>query len=387
MNGEHVYPTSALMNNCGQDFAGRILSLLLAVALLASCGGEGQQGEWARIRATNQDPSPPGTAVEPAEDLVTPSDEPPVAPVAPAEEVATPSQPVPDSTPAGPAPTTLSASVSKLTLSVEDTLLNAALTGTPRSIVVTNTGSATALNISYSTSPALPAGTTASSTCTAALTLLSSCTITLTPGAAPTAAPGDVDPAQVAMTIEGSNTNTLTSSIDILTYGSVHQGGYAFDIDDTTPATGSIGGKVAALSDIEDYFPWSPRNDVTGATSLTDGAVNTAVIAAFYGEQTPPYAAGVCSAVDDGFTDWYLPALCEMGTGQSCPLNMQNIRSSLTDNFISGAPDGMYWTSSESLELSEVLAWQQNVGGGPGFAVPRSKPVSDFVRCARILTD
>jgi hypothetical protein len=131
-----------------------------------------------------------------------------------------------------------------LALSVNNTELNAALTGTPRSITITNTGTAAAEGIAYSTSTAPPADAGVSTTCAATLAAAASCTITVTPGLTPTAAAGDLNPVPVVLSILGSNTNTVTTVVSVLTYGSVYQSGYVFAIDDTTAVSGSIGGKV-----------------------------------------------------------------------------------------------------------------------------------------------
>ncbi len=192
----------------------------------------------------------------------------------------------------------------------------------------------------------------------------------------------------VVISIVGTNTNTLTTSVNVVSYGSVYQGGYVFDVDDTTINTGSIGGKVAALLDAAVFAPWSPVAGVTNAISLTNGAANTATIIGIYGSPFSTYAAGVCTAANSGFTDWYLPAACEMGLDASCSISMQNMQSSLVDNPVAGGPLNLYWTSGEAVGSGGNLATQQFLSAGGGsFQLSAPKAFTEPVRCARIMTN
>ncbi len=292
--------------------------------------------------------------------------------------------------PPTPTPTTLSttlaASVSSLALSVNDPGLNPALTGNPRIITVTNTGSVTATDVTVSVAPALPSGTTVASNCTN-LAAAASCTLTVTPGATPSAAAGVLAPAVPVATIAASNGNTLAVPIQVLGYGSVYQGGYVFAIDDTTPDTGSVGGKVAALSDASTALVWGGLGTATGASSLSDGQTNTPTIVTVLGTGT--YAAYACTLPDHGYTDWYLPAICEMDTrGSGCPASTQTMQSSLVDNGNVGALSGNnYWSSSEDLANTTFEAWGEFFStGGTDVAYTATKGFALDVRCARQLT-
>jgi hypothetical protein len=326
----------------------------------------------------------------------------------------------------GSTTTTLGASASSLVLAVNDTSLSASLTGSPRTITLTNTGIAVATSVATTVSPALPAGSTMTSTCGSDLAASASCTIILTPGPTPSAAPGDTNPTPVTLTVAGTNTNTLSLPIEVLSYGSVHQAGYAFAIDDTTPSTGSIGGKVVALtdqaSDNGNGIAWSVGSsggavfdDIPGiyqsstvpndaCNGAVDGACTSAVIVAYYAPpQTNPaiirsqYAAGLCSAAIGGFSDWYLPAICEMGydrigVGSSCGSQgaptMQNMQSSLVDNGdMAGLSPGYYWSSTENAGLPYLFVFfQQFVSAGGGYQTYASKDTPYGVRCARVMT-
>ncbi len=232
------------------------------------------------------------------------------------------------------------------------------------------------------------------------------------------------------MTIAGTNTNTLTSSINILEYGSVYQSGYVFAIDDSTPNTGSIGGKVAALTDQAVPSPngiiWSSNGNSGGAGDVVyddipgiyetatnppdacngnaDGTCDTQVIAGYYSSPTPInpsyYAAGVCKQTLGGYSDWYLPAICEMGydpsslSGSGCGTAaspaIQNMQSNLVDNGNIGGlgHDYYYWSSTESSANPVAFAFYENFGdGGGSLQSLGNKNLQIDVRCARAMTN
>jgi hypothetical protein len=318
-----------------------------------------------------------------------------------------------------PAPagsTTLSASVSTLALKTS---------GVARIITITNTGANVANNVTYSASPAFPAGTTITPTSCGTMVQGGTCILTITPGATPSATPGDTNPTPITLSIAGTNTNTLTPTINILAYGSVYQSGYVFNFDDSTLNTGSIGGKVAALTDQAAPAPsgiiWA--SDGTGGTSANvdyfdipgihedsipppcqgnaDGSCNSTQILNHY---TPTssfplnfYAAGLCKATIGSYSDWYLPAICELGYdtggGSGCgtagsPLT-QNMQSNLVDNGDIGAltSGGNYWSSTEYSGLPDIIAWFQlfAVAGGSNQSL-ENKADQINVRCVRALT-
>lgn len=300
-----------------------------------------------------------------------------------------------------PSATTLSASASTLALSVNGG--TAALTGTPRTLTLTNTGSAAAQSVGYTASPALPAGTTVSSTCGSSLAAGASCTLTITPGSTPSAAAGDTNPSAVTLSVSGSNTNTLTAAVHVLAYGSVYQAGYVFAIDDTTPATGSIGGKAAALSDHSSAVEWGGLWTVVGvdetATSpcdaKSDGACNTQQIVATLGSGT--YGAKICDDFTSGsYTDWYLPAICEMsydatsmGTGcgsAGTPLQ-QNMQSNLVETGVLPIVGLFYLSSTEHGSSPNVLGWMHLFDSGGGQVSQQvQKDTVLYTRCVRALT-
>lgn len=305
------------------------------------------------------------------------------------------------------AQTTLAPSVSELDLSINNTGLNVALTGNPRQIVITNTGSIAATNVVISY-PTWPAGTTAVSTCGATLAAAASCTITVTPGASATSTcTSGIAPTPGVVSIASDESTATLVNVSVLGYGCIFQGGYVFAVDDTTANTGSISGKVAALTDQTGAIEWSPGGDFFDIPGITenstspcvgnsDGACDSAQITTHYNASSPStYAAGLCTATISGFSDWYLPAICELGSddtaaGSGCgsagsPL-LQNMESDLLLTGLGNAPTGMYWSSTEFSGVPMVGAWADDLAVGGSLQNFLAKTNALSVRCARAIT-
>ena len=324
--------------------------------------------------------------------------------------------------------TTISASVATLAVKTS---------GVARTITITNTGAFTASSVTYSPSPALPAGTTITPANCGNIAPAGTCVLTITPGATPSAAAYDTNPTPITLSVEGTNTNSLTPTLNIVTLASVYQSGFIYSIDDTTPATGSIGGKVAAVTDQAAAYPdgiiWS--SDGSGTTASysyiaiygisetstsaipnpsteqiagqsacngnTDGACDTTNIVTYYNANraaggavpTPltQYASGLCKASIGGYTDWYLPAICEMGpasNGSGCisdtPNMVTNLPLLLTSCTGTSCLSGVYWSSTEDSGEPTFFAWNQNFASGGGSdQVLDNKNTTLGVRCSR----
>lgn len=285
---------------------------------------------------------------------------------------------------------TLTPSVSTLGLSVncpatssspDCAKTNDALTGTPRQIKITNTGSPNATNVVVNTS-GLPSDALVSpSSCGTIAANGGECVITVTPGATASSntssalcTTGVKPEGSVSVTADGG----LSASVEtyVLSYGCIYQGGFIYSVDDTTANTGSIGGKTAAVTDTYPGQP-TPSSVATpnwGAygidlgSSLYDnnpqgknnGSANSAAIinALTTNYSSPPYnggspvplpdyAAGLCSimsvdaagtpsctAPSSCYTNWYLPAICELAPydNTNCTSGSSNIQQQLFEN-------------------------------------------------------
>lgn len=232
--------------------------------------------------------------------------------VAPTPDVPPPPPPAPPPAVAPPPAaqtTTLTPSVVTLALSANNPGLNAALTGAMRTITITNTGLYDAKGLTATVSPALPPGSSFATNCGSVLSAGSSCQVTVAPGLTPTAAPLTA-PVPSTLRVTGENTNASITDIHILSYGSVYQAGYVFNLDDSTAPTASVGGKVLALSPESNGESWGPDGTTTGIPFGDSRATTQAIVDLFPGQ---PSAAKTCvSSSAGGYSDWYLPGYCEM---------------------------------------------------------------------------
>lgn len=344
--------------------------------------------------------------------------------------------------------TTLISNKTSLALSVKCPLgaigcvyVNEALTGQSRTITVTNNGLISATNVSV-TSFGLPAGTAiTASTCSGTLGPANSCSITITPGnTASSACTTGTVPVDAILTVKGSNTNESQIKIAVLSYGCIYQGGYVYAIDDTTISSGSVGGKVTAL--IDQVSPntgilWSSDSsgnydngvsiwgidDASTANApspnesssppatlypgqsncngITDGSCNTNNIYTYYSNfaiSIPPissYAAGRCKQEINGYSDWYLPSICDMGPDSGaliCPSpalqNMVDNLPILIDNCTgSKCLVGDHWSSTEQSGNPSDNAWSECfAAGGNSEQCIDLKSELLGVRCSRTLT-
>ena len=285
-----------------------------------------------------------------------------------------------------------------------------AAAGTARLITVTNQGpqAATAFR---ATATQLPTGTSLRTTCPSELQPGAACLLLITPGATPSAAPGDLAPVPGEVAISADNADPLNVAVSVVGYGSVHEGGYVIGIDDTTPVTGGIGGKTMATAEIASVH-WSPVDavvagiypDSTAAqgdcNGATDGRCNTGRILAQFTTSDRSFAAAACAdSRQGGVADWYLPAVCELsydngspgtvcGT-QAAPLVPDNLRSRLYDVGLAGPYSLIYWSSTHSRRTGLGGVGMVRVGVyGPSFFTgdldKRGSPAP--ARCMRTFT-
>ena len=104
------------------------------------------------------------------------------------------------------------------------------------------------------------------------------------------------------------------------------------------------------------------------------------------------YAAGLCKQTISGYSDWYLPAICEMGYGATAcgssgaPM-LQNMQTSLIDISNLSAPAGYYWSSTENSDSPLYYAWVEGfASGGDSDQFNSDKKDKLCVRCSRALT-
>ena len=305
---------------------------------------------------------------------------------------------------------------------------NAALTGNARTFTIVNspTNAATGLSVSAS---GLPSGTSVTNTtCTGTIAAGQSCTVTITPGSVPSSSGGTlcstgIAPTPATITVSANNALSVTTNVVVLTYGCQYQSGYVYSVNDSTPTSGSVGGKIAALLDsvagqtsITNAAPnWGGFGCDIGSSlwdnatqGANDGSTNSSatVSALTTNSLSLPcsispvaladYAAGICSQYttpSDAGLIWYLPSICELSgispssnctSGTTSMLNQLRLLSPAVGGFVN---TGYYWSSTEYAHpsLARLTAWCQRFssGGSQNYVL---KYYLLGVRCSRALS-
>ncbi|QDK38453.1 hypothetical protein [Bdellovibrio sp. NC01] len=302
------------------------------------------------------------------------------------------------------------------------TVRNAALTGQARQFTVTNSGSLAAeeFAIDYSAGT-VPSDTTITSTCASTLDAGNSCTVTITPGATATDFCGlngsTNSPTPTTIHVSAANAATTDVTFVVLSYGCIYQGGALYSIDDSTPNTGSIGGKVISTVDESASTYWSSdasnnpiydviagtwQSSVAGAntcTGKTDGVCNTNLIETYYTTNYPGlgrshYSPGIClNSANGGYTDWYLPAICELGPdsgsyGTGCGTTANPIIQNVATNIVNYnmtvlgiVNTDAYWASTTN-SAGGGWRWAHNFVNGN---ISQITATPAHVRCARTI--
>ena len=172
----------------------------------------------------------------------------------------------------------------------------------------------------------------------------------------------------------------------------------------------------------EATHPFPVSGSFSSCSGATDGACNSTNILTLYNMyktnygiggspytlSTEPtissyYAAGLCSQTIATYSDWYLPAICEMGpaaNGSGCASNIPNIVTNLpgllssnasnADNHVcilgGGCLFGVYWSSTEYSTFPLDGVWYQYFASSGSTQYYRGKESQVGVRCVRALT-
>jgi hypothetical protein len=166
-------------------------------------------------------------------------------------------------------------------------------------------------------------------------------------------------------------------------------------------------------------FPFPSSGSFASCNGGTDGTCNSSNILTLYNTYVTNYgvggfpsslspgptsvnfyAAGLCTQIINEFSDWYLPAVCEMGpasNGSGCSPNQSVVGTlpMLLGDPSAGTPStsctaganclaGFYWSSTELSSTPQTLAWYQYFSSGGGSLQSSSLKLSLMgVRCSR----
>ena len=146
--------------------------------------------------------------------------------------------------------------------------------------------------------------------------------------------------------------------------GDAYEGGFyagLFSVNANGVATHRL--VVASKSVGEFSGAWSPSMTNSSATSLFDGAANTAAMVAI----SSPLGASCANLVTGGYDDWYMPAQKEMEQLYFYfkPDNNQN--STVRGGNSYAVPQRSNYTTSPSIPpRTPLAAWQADATGGGG---------------------
>ena len=259
----------------------------------------------------------------------------------------------------------------------------------PGSIAVTNVGPATANNVSAT----LPGGWTGvsqdSSNCTS-VPPSGTCTLTFS-SSTPYVA-------QAAITVSGDNVSTPPT-----TALAFSMAGYlVFAVPSSSTAL------VLQDADATSSTDWSQDTHVipgiyetstvaagAACNGATDGACDTAAIAAYYGTPRTNYAAGFCDQIISDNTGtvalgtWSLPAICELGgagQGAGCSTGQANIDTNLAQLGFASL-SGFYWSSTEYATYPLLYSWVESFAtGGGSIQYSNDRFAAQAVRCIRSMS-
>ena len=269
--------------------------------------------------------------------------------------------------------TTLTTSGSTLALSVTG-LTEYGVSGNPpsgaaRIITIRNSGSDIALNLSVAP-PTWPSGTTSSTNCGSTLAAGNSCTITVTPGDTATGdgtnpcSSNGTAPVPGIIQVTAGNASTVSANVVVLSYGCIYQDGFVYAFDDSTPTSGSVGGKVIATSNQADLYPngvpWSSNGVGALEANVSYDLIPGISDASTTGVAVPSYAIGH-SRFNSVYSNTGTHPFPASGSFSACD----------------GGTDGAC-NSANILALYNMYNTHYGVGGFPYTLAPGPTPLSYY---------
>lgn len=257
---------------------------------------------------------------------------------------------------------TVSCAASATTLTLNAPSVVVPVNGPARTLIVTNTGTNPALNVTVTR----PGGWSALSVDNSACAVVApggTCTLQFT-STAPYVASG-------AVSVQGDNTAPVSAVI-----GFSLDGYLVFDVPSAGTATVVDSADLSLLPG--PYYLWGAPALVAGATSLTDGAANTQAMVSLFGPSQFSSVAGACRASGLAGLTWYVPAICQLSASGVCSGSTASIQKNVIDLGLGqfAGTDADRWSSTQS---SPIEAWSHKRTDGSVVARPKLDALP--VRC------
>lgn len=186
--------------------------------------------------------------------------------------------------------------------------------GTPRTLTVTNVSANTAHGIGYDVRSGGTRMSVMGTCATGSVIDLppgQSCTLTIvSQGAVPAGSPV----VSGTVSVSALNTNIVKETLAILDYGNIYQDGFIYSMNDD-PRAANLSAKAVSTQTLQGYWSTYIILAYTFSGSLTDGIYNLTQMK-YIDPSLKTYSAEqgcVNYKSDQGYTNWYLPAICDMG--------------------------------------------------------------------------
>ncbi len=213
----------------------------------------------------------------------------------------------------------------------------------------------------------------------------------------------DIIPGIAETSTTGSSVPTYNDALNSYNTIYVNTGSYPFpSVESFHACNGGTDGACNSRNILALYdATYSNTNYITThySTACDPGQGGSGGCTLASGKTNPTYyAAGRCSVPISGYTDWYLPAICEWGpasNGSGCVSGEQNIANQLPSlvgtscAYGANCLIGSYWSSTISSTSPKLNTWYQAffpAGSGIFQNTATKSDVVLGVRCVRALT-
>jgi hypothetical protein len=186
---------------------------------------------------------------------------------------------------------------------------------------------------------------------------------------------------EISTTTTGSPTYSAFSGFFASTYTNMNP----FTSASFSQCNGALDGSCNTANILTFYNQFiTNNNDLAGGTPLFTASAGPTPITY--------YAAGLCKQTISSYSDWYLPAICQMGYSSSgntpcgtlASPTLQNMLSNLVNFNTLNLIAGTFWSSTQAVQNTPEQAWFQQFTNKFQSFFTKNGPAG--VRCSRNLT-